>query len=298
MGVSQLAKDAKAKYKKYKTAKGYYETVKAILDEDTRSGELFKQGIKGLTKIGEKLVGKGFSKHPYFAYHKTHLEALGSALTASDTHNNAMKALEKAIASADSTEALAAQLKLLTDRKQALKLFYAMKIQNTQQFLRNARTDPAQAEDDLEGSGETIESVAAKGEVTLEDWRAEACLLYSDSVDLLAMVDIEYRAAAAAYGRFTDKVKKLQASKKSIDRVAGLAAEKKRQEEWAMRELDQVFRPGSGPAPEAVSDPSLHAKRQRDKVETVVGVLGKICDSAMSSDPRYPNKLTAAIGSL
>jgi hypothetical protein len=251
--------------------------------------------LKGLTKLGEKIVGKGFSKHPYFAYHKTHLEALTGALTASDTHNNAMKALNQAIAAADSTNALAAQIKELNDRKQSLKLSYAIGIAPTQQFLRDASRDEGQAEDDLAGTGETIASVKAKGEVALEDWRANVCLLFSDSVDLLAMVDIEYRAASAAYARFTEKTKKLQQSNKSIDRVAGLAAEKKRQEEAVMRIYEQSK---GGPAPEAVIDPSLYAQRQRDKVEAVVDVLGKVCDVAMSSDPRFPNKIAVSMGTL
>ena len=293
MGISQQAKDAYAKYKTYKKAKGYYDSVKKLIDEDTRGTEVVKLGLKGLTKLGEKIVGKGFSKHPYFAYHKAHLEALTSALTASDTHNNAMKALNQAIAAADSTEALAAQIKDLNDRKQSLKLDYAIGIAPTQQFLRDASRDEAQAEDDLAGTGDTIDSVKAKGEIALEAWRANVCLLFSDSVDLLAMVDIEYRAASAAYARFTEKTKKLQQSDESIDRVAGLAAEKKRQEEAVMRRYEK-----GGSAPEAVMDPSLYAKRQRDKVEAVVDVLGKICDAAMSSDPRYPNKIAVSMGAL
>jgi tetratricopeptide (TPR) repeat protein len=295
MGVSQQAKDAYAKYKKYKKAKGYYDTVMKLIDEDTRSAEFFKQGLKGLTKLGEKIVGKGFSKHPYFAYHKTHFEALASALTASDTHYNALKALSRAIESADSTEALAAQIKDLNDRKTTLKMNYAIGISGTQQFLRDASRDEAQAEDELAGTGQTIESVKVKAEAVLEAWRAEACLLFSDSVDLMAMVDIEYRGASAAYARFTEKTKKLQQSNKSIDRVAGLAAEKKRQEEAVMRRYEK---PQNATAVETVMDPSLYAQRQRDKVEAVVDVLGKVCDVAMSSDPRFPNKMAVSMGAL
>lgn len=299
MGISQKAKDAYAKYKKFKKAKGYYDSVKKLIDEDTRGTEIFKLGLKGLTKLGEKIVGKGFSKHPYFAFHKVHLEALAGVLTASDTHNNAMKALDQAISAADSTQALSGQIKDLTERKQSLKMAYAIGIAGTQQFLRDASQDEGQAEDDLAGSGETIDSIKAKGEVALEEWRANVCLLYSDSVDLLAMVDIEYRAASAAYARFTEKAKKLQDSSKSIDRIAGLGAEKKRQEEWAWRELERLNNPSkTTPSPQAVADPSVFAKGQRDKVEAVVDILGRICDAAMSSDPRFPNKIAASMGSL
>ncbi len=299
MGTSQQAKDAYAKYKKFKKAKSYYDAVKKLIDEDTRSEGIFKLGLKGLTQLGEKVVGKGLTKHPYFTFHKVHLEVLASVLTASDTHNNAMRALEQAIQAADSAAALSSQVKLLTDRKQSLKLAYVISIAPTQQFLRDASRDRGQADQDIAGSGQTVESIAARSEIVLDDWRAEVCLLFSDSVDLLAMVDIEYRAASAAYARFVEKTKKLQQSNKSIDRIAGLAAEKKRQEEWAMRELDRAFnRSNNTPAPEAVIDPSRYAQRQRDGVEAVVDVLGKVCDVAMSSDPRYPNKIAVSMGSL
>lgn len=295
MGISQKAKDAYAKYKKFKKAKSYYEAVTKLIDEDTRAEGIFKLGLKGLTKLGEKIVGKGFSSHPYFAIHKAHLEALGSALTASDTHNNAMKALSRAIESADSAAALTTQINQLNERKHTLKMEYLLTISGSQNFLRAARIDAAQAEDELQGSGQTLETYKANSELALNDWRAKVCLLFSDSVDLLAMVDIEYRAASAAYARFTAKTKKLQQSTKQMDQVAGLAAEKKRQEEAVMRRYDK---PQDATAIETVMDPSLQAKRQRDKVEAVVDVLGKICDAAMSSDPRDPNKIAVSMGGL
>jgi hypothetical protein len=105
------------------------------------------------------------------------------------------------------------------------------------------------------------------------------------------MVDLEYRAASAAYKRYQQKVQRLQKSSKSIDRVAGLGAEKKRQEEWALR----VSR---GNAPEAVVDPSAYARRQRDEVADAVHKLATICDVVMSDDVYNPTAINAKIGSL
>src|SRR5262245_10196464 len=110
MGATQKAKDAYDKYKKVKKAREYYNAIEKTLDEDTRSEGLFKLGMKGLMELGKKIVGDTITKHPYFTYHKAHLEILGQALTASDTFDHAMKALNAAITSADAAEALAGQL--------------------------------------------------------------------------------------------------------------------------------------------------------------------------------------------
>jgi tetratricopeptide (TPR) repeat protein len=302
MGASQKAKDAYAKYKKYKKAKGYYETIKKIIDEDTRSSEVFKLGVKALTKLGDKVVGQSISKHPYFAYHKIHLEALGKALTASDTHRNAMDALRKAIEAADHADALATQIEELKKRKQGLKHGYAWRLQMPLRFLIDARTNPTQAAADAKDMGQSLDAMIQETARRVEDdmyaWRGETCALFYDAVDLLAMVEIEAGAASAAFARYTEKVAKLQKSKNSIDYVAGKAAEYQKQLEQASRELDQIYSSKKTPAPEAVADPSLHARRQRDRVEEVVNTLATFCDGAMSDDAYNPDALSRQIGSL
>lgn len=297
MSVTQKAKDAHAKYKKYKKAKGYYESVKKLLDEDTRSTELFKQGLKGLTKIGEKLFGKGLTKHPYYAYHKKHLELLGQALTASDTHHNALKALATAVEAADSAEGMTKQLAGLKHRKDSLKMFYISFVHTSLQTQRAMATDAALAAQ-MKADGQDARTVGAGIEQMVFALQANACELYEDSIELAAMVDIEYRAAKAAYKKFTDKVQKLEKSKKSIDVVAGKSAEYKRQLEWAERVLDETFSKKNGRSSDAIKDPSVHAARQLDRVEEVARRLGDLCDAAMSDAVYNPQAFHAKTGGL
>src|SRR5262245_60791321 len=98
--LAQRAREAYERFDKIKSkiekakkkAEGYLETVKKLLDEDTRSGEIVKQALKYADKLAEKYIGASISKHPYFVYHKPHLEALITVLNASETHAHAMGA--------------------------------------------------------------------------------------------------------------------------------------------------------------------------------------------------------------
>jgi hypothetical protein len=269
--------DEKKKKKKFDTAKEHYETIKRIADEDTRSSELFKQSVKYLIKIGEKIFGKALSKHPYYLFHKAHLEALGKALEASDTHHNAMKALEKAVSAADATAEIAKQVSRFENEKNSLKLQYTVFLYDLMDLRRDLVHSPAQAAIDLQQSGYTRDTLHTTIEAELLEWRAEAALQYFDASELFAMVEVEYRAATAAYKKYQEKLKKLG------NGVAGLAAERKRQLEWAGRVLDEQ-RSGSQPSSDAIKDPSLYAQRQRDKVEEILLKLAKICDVAMSNE--------------
>lgn len=339
MGITKKAKAVYEKYQKHKkakdkydAAKGHYETIKKILDEDTRSEEIFKQGLDGMMKLGEKVAGRSLTSHPYFAYHKIHLEALGDALTASSTHDNALRNLNSAIASADSAAALAAQLADFEARKKVLKFLYFQFLSDSMPMVREhgtasavalvapvvagalaladnplaprqalraataaqlaAQANVGQAAKKIrQDTGGSPEQLHAEVQAGLYTWRASWCDLYYDAADLLVMVDLEYRAASAAYKRYQQKVQRLQKSSKTIDRVAGLAAEKKRQEEWALR----VSRRN---APEAVVDPSAYARRQRDDVAEAVRKLATICDVVMSDEVYDPKAINAKIGSL
>jgi len=296
MGVGQKAQYAYDKYKNVKKAKEYYSAIKKTLDEDTRAEGLFKLGIKGLMELSKIVVGDMITKHPYFTYHKAHLEALGQALTASDTFDHAMQALNGAIASADAAETLTRQITQLMQRKDSLKVAYGLTVSGGLQLLRD--TSP-QAANQLRDAGQTRDSLRAVMDDAVFGWRAEMCSLYFDAADLLAMIEVEYRAATAAYGRYQDKVRKLQTSSNTIGRVAGSSAEYQRQLEWASREMDRASnRSTATPDPEAVLDPSKFAQRQRDKVDALVQKLATMCDAAMTDDAYNPVTMGARIGSL
>jgi hypothetical protein len=299
MGVTQKAKDSYAKYKKFKKAKEYYKTVKNLIDEDTRSAEMFKQGLKYLLKIGEKALGTSLTKHPYYALHKVHLEVLGKALVASDTHHNAMKALHSAIASADTSAVIAEQVSNLQHRKNALKFQYAFYAAGGLNLLDDLRKNvPTAAKQLAEGGYSSANELSMKMEEALYAWRADACELYFDAMELLAMVEVEYKAASAAYAKYQEKVKKLTESKNSLDRIAGLGAERKRQYEWLERVMDDPRGGGAGTSYQAIEDPSKYAARQRDKVDELVQALILYCDVAMSQDAYSPLIVNRELGSL
>jgi hypothetical protein len=301
MGIS-ITQAGKAAYERYKQAKSakkakeLFESVKKVLDEDSRSGELVKLSIKYGAKAVEKIIGASISKHPYFTYHKAHIEALVAVLNASDTHANAMKALHDAVESADAAEALTKSLDALTGRKKALLWEYHFYLAGNLHILSDLSHAPSQAADELKDVGQTADSMRTSVEADMYAWRAKACELYFDASDQYAMADVEYRAAAAAMARYDAKLKKLDKSTKSIDRIAQYATIRDRQYEELER--DPAWNSSSKSSPQAVHDPSGWALTQRDKVEAVARVLATICDVAMSDTAYDPDAVNRAVGSL
>jgi hypothetical protein len=314
--LSQRAKEAYDRYKKLKghkdkdKAKGYYETVKKLLDEDTRSAELLRLGVNGLMKLGEKAVGTSLTKHPYFVYHELHLNQLGLALTSLSTHRNALNALDSAVRSADAAERLGKQLAGYTQLKYSLKYRYRYMLSEGLHMMRNTKIDPANAEREERATGQPYKAMVADYEAYLYLWRAEVCGLYFDAVELLAMAEVECRAAAAAMASYNRRLKQLQNSDKPLDRIAGHGLEYKRQMEYASRELNRIYSSSSNahdpqaeanprvlrplrrtwlPAPDAqaVADPTRYAERHRDEIEEFVKAIATVCDAAMNDHVVY-----------
>jgi hypothetical protein len=302
MGI-QITEAGKALHERYKklksakkTAKENIGTVQKLLDEDTRSGELFKLGVKYGVK-GLEALGLSITSNFYFKYHKAHMEALVAVLNASDTHANATKALLQAADAADAAEVLTKSLDGFTNRKKALVWEYQFYLAGSLRTLSTASRNPAQAANDLKDIGQTADSLRATVANDLFAWRAHACELYFDAVELLAMVEVEYRTAAEAMARYDAKMKKLQNSTKAIDTVARLSLERNRQYEEFTRD-PSWSRSSSKSSPQAVRDPTGWAKQQRDKVEAVTQVLATICDTAMSDTAYDPDALNRTIGNL
>src|SRR5262245_32184289 len=302
--ITQRAREAYERFDKIKSkvekakkkAEGYIETVKKLLDEDTRSGEIVKQALKYADKLAEKYVGASITKHPYFVSHKPHPEALISVLTASDTHANAMQALHRAVLAADNAEDLTRTLDTLVYRKRALQYAYAVHLADSMATLSDAARDPERMAKELKEIGETIDSMRAGVEINLYAWRADACELYFDGVDLLPMVQVEAQAAAEAMARYDAKQKQLHDSGKSIDRVAYYATIRDRQYEELQR--DPAWTHASTSSPQAVRDPVAWAQLQVNNVEKVARVLATVCDVAMSDTVYDPDAVNRSIGSL
>jgi hypothetical protein len=291
MGVSQNAADAYALFKKVKKIRTYGKLVKESINEDTRPGAVMKLGIRAMLEIAGKALGTSLTSHPYFTYHKAHLEALAQALNASSNLDKAREALDRAIHSADASASLTKALVDYQSRKNGLKFTYSMFIAGSLLLLRDRTTNP-QAARDISSAGQTPESLQAVTDQGIYEWRANWCELYLDSVQLLAMGQVELRATEAAMQKFEEKMKALSTGG-NIGRVAAYRMQEDR--EW--QEYDRMTKPGTGSV-QAVEDPAGYAKKQVDAIESVSDKLGEGCEAAMSDDAYRPDMIVLRMGKL
>lgn len=289
MGLSQKAADAYAFFKTGKKILTYGKLVKGAIDEDTRPGSLAKLGVRGMLEVAGRAIGRSLTSHPYFTFHKAHLEALGQALNASSNFDSAEASLNRAIRSADASALLTKTLGDYSFRKNGLKLAYFTLIGGSLKLL--ADSGP-RAEKQLRDAGQTRDSLRAQTDQNVYEWRASYCDLYLDCVQLLAMAESEFRITQAAMQRFDEKIKVLK-SGGSIGKVFAYQAEENRQ--W--QQFDRMTQPGVGDA-RAVENPSGYAKDQLNAIEKVSDQLAKGCDAAMSDDAYKPDMLLLRIGSL
>jgi hypothetical protein len=284
MGITQKAADAYTLFKKAKKIRTYGKLVKESIDEDTRTGALMKLGIRGMLDIAGKAIGTSLTSHPYFTYHKVHLEALAQALNASSNLDKAEAALNSAIRSADGSASLRKALDDYGHRKNALKFTYTVFISGSLLLLRDRATNPEAAKD-IRDAGQTPESLQATTDQNIYEWRAMWCALYLDSVQLLGMAEVELQATKAAMQKFDDKMKAL-AKGGSIGTVAYYSMQERRQ--WD--EYDRATQPGGGSV-QAVEDPTGYAQSQVDAIEGVSNDLGDGCEAAMSDDAYKPDMI-------
>jgi hypothetical protein len=289
MGVAKKAMDAYNLFKKGKKIYGYGKLVKDAVDENTRPGAIAKLGIKAMLEIAGKAIGTSLTSHPYFTYHKAHLEALAQALNASSNFDAAATALNRAIRSADASDALAASLSDYIARKNSQKLSYVMFIGGSLKLLADYSPE---GEKQLREVNQTRDALRASTDQNIYEWRALLCDVYNDSVQLLAMAEVELQSTRAAMQKFNEKMKAMQ-SGGNIGKVMAYQTEQNRQ--W--QEYDRMTTPGVGDA-KAVEDPTAYAQDRLDRIETVSNALAAVCDAAMSDDAYKPDKLALRIGTL
>lgn len=291
-GISVSAADAYSLFKKAKKARTYGKLVKESIDENTRPGALMKLGIRGMLDIVGKALGTSLTSHPYFAFHKVHLEALAQALNASSNLDAAREALNRAIRSADASASLTGVLEHYQSRKNALKLTYTVFIAGSLTLLRDRGTNP-QAARQISSAGHTPESLQALTDQNIYEWRAKWCELLLDSAQLLAMAEMELRATEAAMTRFNEKMKALAAGGLMGRGVFGPQMEEERR--W--QQVDRALRPNAD-NPQAVEDPVGYTRKQVDAIERVSDTLGEGCEVAMSDDAYRPETIFLLIGKL
>jgi len=282
MGITKKAADAYTLFKKVKKIRTYEKLVKESIDEDTRSGALMKLGIRAMLDIAGKAIGTSLTSHPYFTYHKVHLEALAQALNASSNFDKAEDALNRAIRSADASASLRKTMDEYGHRKNGLKFTYTVFISGSLLMLRDSATNP-QAARDIRDAGQTTESLQATINDNIYEWRALWCDLYLDSVQLLGMAEVEFRATQAAMQKFDEKMKALSTGG-NMGKIAGYRVQEDR--EW--QEYDRMTQPGSGSV-QAVEDPVGYALSQVNEIEELSQALGEGCEAAMSDEAYKPD---------
>ena len=285
MSVSQQAAYAYSLYKNVKKIRKYGKLVTEAVDEDTRAGALLTLGIDGMMAIASKALGTSLTKHPYFAFHKVHLEALVQALNASSNFDGAQAALGRAIGSADAAEALAQALQDYRVRRKALNVAYKFQIAGALLVLHDRGGDQM-----IRESGQTHAGMQATTDQNIYEWRALWSELYLESVQLMAMAQVELRATEAAMKNFDAKMKALSTG----GNIGGLfAAQVKENREWQW--YDRATKPGSG-SEKAVLDPVGSAQKQVDAIQDLSDDLADECEWALSDDAYRPEVMQHHMG--
>jgi hypothetical protein len=281
--LSQKAKDAYGSYKKGKKAYDYYKLVIATVDEDTRSGALFKLGLKFSTDVIGKLLGTSITSNPYYAYHKVHIEMLVQALNVSTMQEKALDSLNRAISAADSTNSFARSLSTYQERKNALGWDWLWNLNTPVQWLTESRTNATATQKQMADAGWSVDRLGPYVNEALENHRARWAEMTMEALELLAMTDSEYRMADAAMTTYNQKMKKMSESG-NLGRIGAYGADQKRQ--W--EEFDRAVNPSVAKPQQAVSDPAGFARKQRDSVDTVASSLSRMCDFVWSDDVLTP----------
>ena len=288
--IANTARSAYQLFKRGKKARDFYNTVKATIDEDTRSGTLFKLGIKYSTDVLGKLLGESLSSHPYFKFHKAHLEILAQALNISSIRKTALETFNKAVTAADSAESLAQSLRTYDERRQALLWDWHWSLEEFLRLSAQYAVNPSGAAREIADMGTTPGQMTAVANAHLEEWRAGWAELCLDCLGLLGMVDMEYRMAEAAMTRYNEKLKSLE-QKGSLGKIASYSVQQDRY--W--EEFDRMENPTSGKSEDAIEDPSGFARKQRDAIDAYASTLADNCDVVMSDAVRKSTFLIASL---
>jgi hypothetical protein len=291
MGVSKKAADAFWLFRKVRKIRTYGKLIKESINEETRPGGLVKLGIRGMLEIAGKALGTSLTWHPYYTYHKVHLEALAQALNAVSNLDKARNALNSAIRSADASASLSKTLADYQFRKTGLKLTYTMLIGGSLLLLREQGTS-AQAARDISSAGQTPSSLRAVTNASVYEWQAMCCELFLESVQLLAMAQVELKATEAAMKQFDEKMKAL-AAHGNLGKIASYRMQQDR--EW--QQFDRMTEPNAGSV-EAVEDPVGYAQNQTNMIEQASDKLGQFCEAAMSEDIYNPDIILLRMGSF
>ena len=274
MNSGRLARFLKVTDKAQKVY-SYVSKITDLVDETKRDGTILKRGIKVSTDIAKKLLGKSITTHPYFTYHKAHIEALADALNASRNSKAAVAAYRKAV-SAASSMAVVKEFKELELRKVDLIVkhsVFSSKIGVAFDIARGSMSTTFARKKIAEHGDINLRQAVAD----LDAWRANWAGLCFDFMQLQIMAGNELNTATQAM----NKVKELMAkmiSGNNISRVGGYAAINAI--EW--EKYDQII---NQKKPDQMAiDPVQYAQRTLDKAVAWGQGFTEFCDFVRSDE--------------
>jgi hypothetical protein len=271
--------------KKGYKAFSYYKDIQQAMDRNRRTGGLLKLGIRLSADIAGAILGESITSHPYFSYHKAHIEALADALNVSANNKRAIEAFNKAVKAADSTTIIRNEMRgfQLASERFALDyigFFDSLRLQR--EVMKGALTSEVAKE--IAESGISNASLR-QSEDTLKLWRARWIGLYFYALKLLTMTEVELGNATEAMAEF-NKIMKAMMAGGSMSQVAGYATETDRQ--WA--QYDRMKNPSAGEPEMAVNDPVRYAELQRDRIARVSKALAEMCEFVVGDEVRSDDK--------
>jgi hypothetical protein len=228
----------KEEYDKYKEL---YELGKNLLDEDTRTATLYKEGLKYMLKKAGAALGSDLTKHPYFVINQPAMEALWEALTASKTIENAQAIIKKAEKDLGTLETRAATYTSDYDqsRSQLRSSIGAILgkgagiVQSWHQYVRDlnrdrfAGTSKAEAEEEVRNSIEWAGSLL----VEVRPLVSQAVQGGAEALKAYAALSASGAQIILADKTYQEKINKLKGSGGVISSTFGKLEEKRRYEE-------------------------------------------------------------------
>lgn len=174
-----------------------------MVDEETRNGSLFKEAVQGTVGIAGRLLGRSLLSHPYYVFHKPHMDVLAGAIDISSRHTEAQEAMRAAISGAENSARLSTEIGKLATRRKGLVFFYGFTLQHSLNSLAALPSGGESAAKKIaDETGMNPLEFYAYCNKSLTEWREHWHELASDALAILIMVQTESRAVETLLARY------------------------------------------------------------------------------------------------
>lgn len=302
-------KNAYDAYEQVNSYSDYYDLANDLVNEDTRQGTLFKEAVKRTVDIAGKLVGNSaLSEHPYFAYHKVHLEALATALNTRAVHNAAEKALAAAGKIAQRVQIVANLCDKYAERRADNVRYYDDWLYEILSDLKELRRTGVIKDRLVDGKmpDDELASLPEETRFALKnyrEWLKKLDLLVRDTFALLIMVRIEANQVEKLMSVYNQKRDTLASQEGGFGRNIGQVAERslERDRQYAILEAERARIHGKPQARQldAMAKPLETVRRALERVEQEAKKAAACASiGANNSAIEYPMQATSQLASL